>query len=672
MKRVVSVILLVVLLISVLVPSAYAAEEAKVGGDVLADLRSMTFDGEPFRIDNYPKKSNDENVKLLAINEVAFSASGDHKDYALYVYLYNPSGKEFDFDNSLNSIMLGVAWDKRGVAQDYENFELELVDVCKTSDLENVYIKYRVKDKILSDGKLLVERLGSDRIYAVSEVELLPKGAKTTQTYYVGGRFVFSGYDKGYGNVSTDSTKTIAADVMDTQTLDVHHMYYRTESSSLSTIDEPNHRNQVNAVYFAIDNKTLEKYDELYSVKAEWTEIELDDVVITDDPSFYNSMQPYLYYDVTLKYRDPNGVTSSYLPVPYSFWFSRQVNEYQDRYPTGEYDAWGQPIYDMIYSWDYYKSYNVRPFYPTDTFDSEIKKLPLMLLTAEEIVEGGYESINSKKMLDDVYDAIDDGRLSLDTLPSKSYCKVINNEKNENGDFAIFDFADYKSNHLTIETWFTYGFFPGIDIDEDYSEIKPLEAVTDFDLYLGIPGVMEKYFISSEADAKAFYDFVLESQLSNKTVFILRYCNTDYNADFITVVDSNYKGGFLTEPFEIEGNAYAVDQTFIKDFDIIQLTYLSDGVNVVIPVSASSTNQIGGANTPFDTDSNFWEWLKNQFDGTSDNLKRVLGILLGIIVLLVILWIASVVTNVIVGASVVSGSRSHSRSRTSSRSRKKK
>ena len=368
MKKVVSIVLLLCMLLSTFVPVAYAAEENKVGGDVLADLRSMTFDGEAFKVDDFPKNTKDDSVELLAINEVAFSASGNHKDYALYVYLYNPSGQEFVFDNSLNSIMLGVTWDNRGVAQDYENFELELVDVCDAAGLENVYIKYRVKDKLLSDGRLLVERLGADRIYAVSEVELLPVGSKTTQTFYVGNRYIFSGYDAGYGNVNTESNKTIVADLMHTQKLEVHHMYYRTESSSLSSAAEPNHRNQMNAVYFAIDNKTLEKYDELYSVKAEWNEVELDNVVVTDDISFYNLMQPYLYYDVTLKYRDPNGVTSSYLPVPYSFWLSRQANGYQDRYPTGEYDALGQPIYEMLYSWDYYNSYNIHPFYSTDTF----------------------------------------------------------------------------------------------------------------------------------------------------------------------------------------------------------------------------------------------------------------------------------------------------------------
>ena len=47
-----------------------------------------------FNIEQYVKNENEDYVSLIAFHEYGYDFHGRQNDYGLYIYLYNPSGRE--------------------------------------------------------------------------------------------------------------------------------------------------------------------------------------------------------------------------------------------------------------------------------------------------------------------------------------------------------------------------------------------------------------------------------------------------------------------------------------------------------------------------------------------------------------------------------------------------
>ena len=223
---------------------------------VLQDLANSTINGEPFDAADYPYNENGK-AKLLALTEFCFSYKASLAgNYALYVYVYNPTGKEIRQDK--NSLQIADVY-ANGKATHYKKYELKLCN-SSTGGLDRLFYKFRVMD----DGSIF-ERVCKDntaRRYDVSGIELNYTG--TAEDFTVGNKWIYSGFAKGCGaDENADSTLSCTTDDLETVRLDVSSTYYRYNNSYVSSV-------QIDSVYFGIDNALLEKYGTLQKIHAEW------------------------------------------------------------------------------------------------------------------------------------------------------------------------------------------------------------------------------------------------------------------------------------------------------------------------------------------------------------------------------------------------------------------
>ena len=139
MKKIIVVFLLLAIVLSLPVFSSFALtsiglfDKSIASSDVLSDLEKMYFDGKKFDKLFYPRIPGADYVLLLNFFEYGYNATSS-KDYGLYLYIYNPSGK-FISDSSKNKIQLSVSQ-----LDYYYKYSLDLVSRSE----DNLFLKFKV------------------------------------------------------------------------------------------------------------------------------------------------------------------------------------------------------------------------------------------------------------------------------------------------------------------------------------------------------------------------------------------------------------------------------------------------------------------------------------------------------------------------------------------------
>ena len=151
-------------------------------------------------------------------------------------------------------------------------------------------------------------------------MELVTKGSKNAVEYAVGGSYKFSGYVSGYGaDENAESNLTCSVTELETISLDVRSTNFRTQSSSAGK----DHQNQLDSVYFSVDNSLLEKYGKLQKIKAEWYEYKTAPIVVVSDKGIYDTLNGYVGKNIGehtdgLRYSlgyDRNVISSQYSTI---------------------------------------------------------------------------------------------------------------------------------------------------------------------------------------------------------------------------------------------------------------------------------------------------------------------------------------------------------------------
>lgn len=269
--------------------AAYAVEQSNNmdATSVMDDLQTSTIDGEKFDVANYPYNENGK-AKLLALTEFCFSYKTSLAgDYALYVYVYNPTGRTIYADK--NSIQLASVY-SNGQATRYDKYDLKL---CNASDgaVDKLFYKFRVID----NGSIF-ERVCKDntaRRYDISGIELNYTG--TAEDFTVGNKWIYSGFAKGCGaDADADSTLSCITDALETVRLDVKSTYYRYNNGF-------NKQTQVSSVYFGVSNELLQKYGTLQKIHAEWLKARTSEIAVITEKNVYSNFANYIGVDVSEK-----------------------------------------------------------------------------------------------------------------------------------------------------------------------------------------------------------------------------------------------------------------------------------------------------------------------------------------------------------------------------------
>ena len=285
MKKLTLILVLILIVTTIgggLSSVAFAESFGIETSNVMDDLTNSNIAGEEFNPENYGY-TDERSPILLAFSEYGFAFDKSAIDYNIYVYLYNPSGREIK--TKRNTITVATVYEN-GSAVDYDKFTLKLLSV---SDGKYARLFYKFK---IADPTKLHTRVAANtnaRRYDVSEIEL-NFGETTSEAFEVGNCWTYSGYAQGYGADSkADSSLACVSDSIETLKLDVKSTYYRYNNGV-------NKQSDLSSVYFGVPKEIRIKYGKLQQIKANWFETKTMQQVVLTDKSLYNSLYSYLGY----------------------------------------------------------------------------------------------------------------------------------------------------------------------------------------------------------------------------------------------------------------------------------------------------------------------------------------------------------------------------------------
>lgn len=586
MKKILSILFCVLFIFSALAVSVSAsATDSAIAMDdtsVEDDLSSIYYNVDLV----FPSNPLLKDLYLINLTEHGYDATeGVGKDYALYLYLYNPSGKFVT--SGLNMVQFATSWkvDSRGnlVGSNYKKYSLTLLD---ESD-DNTLLKFRVND---ADEKIFLKTKDGKRRYDISGIELAHSNYEFEE-YSVGYSYVFSGYMKGYSNGSIDkSTLYCQRDSFLTLELDVHQVSYLTGDSAKG----PGYSNQINSVYFSIPADIEKKYGSLYDIKYEYYHCFLNPIIVTDNEESYQTLMSdrgkitdsSWDYNITSSYNNPY---THHLVVHVDFlygkrWKSNFLCDYS--YKNCQYL---NPLTMVFYN-------------PNLDKDSE----GAVLVKDEDLLQYMREYDLSYYFGTLLNYSADLFNLSK----SKGYfCNTVNVDEM----FSLSSYDDAYGNSLK-RLW-DYGlFYTGEDHDVSIVDAKYIEEVTEKKL---ASSNFEQSMLIQDRYKTDLLKFYNSSLLKGEKTYILRYAFAD-NYFSRDLVGEGIEGDFLMA----EGNAYL-------NFDIIQMTFKnSDGVATVIPVSSSPSDGVFDVIDTTPNKDTFGEWW-----GEIWKVLRIILLIIGILVL---------------------------------------
>ena len=556
MKRIFCILLAMFLICS---PLAVSAEDST---GLLAELEGATVGGKMFNFADYPKVSGGE-AQLLAFMEKGYSFDGNQSNYAMMVYVYNPSETAI-VESGKNKITLATKFDENGVAEDYESFSLQFID--KTDN--NRFYKFQVIDHVSAhDGEKIVQRVDkAGRRYTVSEIELQYVGNSLPDAIPVGQTFLFTGYQ-------ANKNLAVSTGYIETIELEVESTYWRSETSSLGE----GHQNQLNSVYFSVPNEYFEEYGELQKIKAEWNEQKTSPVVVVDNQAVVSSLESWIGVEV--------GKHNEDCPVMFYSWD-------EDNDPDYLYNC---TVSASNWSAAKHKITTLGYIY----YDSEI--------TVGDI--GVKDTVLKKHIQDKEYadwlfsDSVDEGRTQGAQTKEISFDEMIDLES----------FGD--TNNWWDSFWTCT--IKNLDAYESFTDIPPIYKVTEFDVAStkDAATIAANLYISEddvdrdEEGNLGLRNAYVEAVNNDSQLILFRFAATDYYRWNLARIEMNGENISKTT------TGYIATETVFLGFDIIELTFFKDGLSTVIPVVSASQDIVSDITSPEEKypdlgDGFDWSWIK--------------------------------------------------------------
>lgn len=234
------------------------------------DLALTFIDGKRFDEAEYPLDKDADYMMLLNLVEYGFEEE-DKSSYGLYFYIYNPSGMAIRILGK-SSIQLSL---KENSA--YHKIGLDFLD--HSDDWR--FLKFKLATQNFGGKKIYDQVDAAKRDYFIAGIEI-DSVTKGVVDYNIAGRYSFTGYR------STNSLSCKRDQIL-TISLDLHSTQYRTKTSS----EGKYYQNQLDSVYFALDNYLMETFGEVYAIHFSYIEKRIDGVVTTNE-SAYQAILPYI------------------------------------------------------------------------------------------------------------------------------------------------------------------------------------------------------------------------------------------------------------------------------------------------------------------------------------------------------------------------------------------
>lgn len=609
---------------------------------------SKDDNGNEFDLSNYPIDKDGE-LQFFSFVEYGYSYYANYeKNYALYLYLYNPQQLNFQTYLDSNVVRMGVSYatkDDNIVVSEYEDFNIVCVSRT-TGDYSNLFYKFKVLDpnkKILSMAQAYEKENGCRR-YDIAGVYLKTDKSDVTLDKNIGRTYKCSGYMATYGNdASNPSTFVCNVEKLETLDLKVYQTSYLTGVSSAGAY----HHNNVSSVYFAIPQRVLDKYGSLWEIYAQWYECKTAPILVTSNVDFYYKALNNNHYETV---DNSEGGTSLLYDksVDYLLWYGRHS------------DSVAGSSNILHYDW----AYNLRPFSMTsgDMFiqrfaNSYSNVLPFVFYSPSYTESGAFNVINKQTVAGDVKssqirDYIQNYKSSnyVDwhtsrNLASELFVNTVDSARADKGIKVglnkvrtnLGDTFDLKSWNSEYGSWWDkltqYGWsYPKNEVlDEQHTNVKPFEEITK-DALNSV--TLASDLLINENDVDSFKTFCNSSYDNDSAVpYLFRFAVSDYMSRPIT-----RNPGRLDVDQDVV-DSYIAQETVFFDFNIITMTFKGKEDYYTLAVMHTPVDVIAGVEPPpveltpgehlvnnfLSALQKFWDWFKN-----SDFLKalKILGLII--------------------------------------------
>lgn len=602
---------------------------------VFVDGVKKVFSTEDEAFSFFSKSTPGEiSMVTLAEHGVAYGdLETSQRDYGLYVYVSSDLGCPFNL-NVKPTITIATEFEKRNVngvetsdveqwlAMDYDEYTMTYVGEEPSASNGRGLYKFKVDINVVTAAFLSG---GDSRRYDIGALGFVCKdvspGEENTPTIIintrvsvpVGTSYVCTGYRDGYRNGYTGGNFRMTTTAKEVVEFDVQQAAFRYENND--SID------QITSVYFAVDNKYLEKYGYISAIKASWDERRTTPIVVTNDEALWNE------YTDNGKISD-NGLiewgSGSIIGKDPSLW-GREIERslYSDSYST----AWAwymhfafnrhggdffrtEPPVSMpeneteVLSWLFYKS-NL-------AWDSSLD----MRVSSEELLSyrdaflQRYPDSEELLYTNDVGEGRVQGK-QTHLIYEKDFLELKGFEYNLSGPFA---------------KWFKA--LLGLADDNDDLSANAIQSV-GADEYLEMAAMSEedvskKYFVA-DYQVSEFRNFCQQAVDADKTVILFHFAKTDYYASPLII----WADGLFGRQ-EFGGGGYVAQENVFLDFDVIHLQFTNTKTNVdtVIPVSMEKTDIVPDIEPPKGL---------GDHSGCNEEFGNTIKGVLGIVVVLVLI-----------------------------------
>lgn len=552
MKRILCFIFCVLMLASVCSLTALAADEPQKS--VMEDLSTLYIDGEQFNEADYPFDTSDKNMYILTVVEKGFLNTSSSPDFALYIYVYNPSGMLIK-DKLDNSVQIGANADcteysfygLRGQSMSADRRFIRFkVDSYGTNSIANLY-----KNQKQSNER--VYNIACLRLYAGSGMERF----KTVKTVRFKG-LEFNG--------------TIECDFASFEALDVDFNLTSWVSPNAGSFSIYNHYD-VRSLYFRIPKAYFEdNFDFIYSIRAAFDVYKLTPIIVSRPGDLTSSTVSAIENgdkvlggsaDVMDLYWDGGY----FLPETCNFYTE---SEWLKKEWTASYHHYLDCLAFLFLNSDIPEDYNME--YGTHVMAG---------ISEEQLKSYFYEKINDS--------SFDSSKLysTVDHLEIDYYSK-------DSGGNYLYNFHTFMENKTEFDEW-CYKFYLKDDsyVFEDFNTTcEKIKVITDPSQYsnyesLDYKNISNGLFIN-ENDLPGFSATCADAVANDEYVVMLRFGLSNYLCS--PVYDAWEAGVTLWKGKQV---AYAIEKSIYRNISLLHIVFSKDGELVTIPTVSNVADSFG-------------------------------------------------------------------------------
>ncbi|MBQ4268134.1 MAG: hypothetical protein IJB97_00625, partial [Clostridia bacterium] len=518
--------------------------------DIMEDLADVIDATE------YPENP-DGLPEIIVLQEYLYSEKIFYADYfGLYMYIYNPNEKPLATSNCF--VSMAKSYDAEGKGKDFSNTKLKFLD--KTEN--DRFYKFKIAGaEILKTAKGYAALHNGKRRYDFADITLNYADGTTLDTASLNRRFSKTYYFTGYAQGVSDESSVVStlkseSEELETIVLNVKHANYRTGDVVDFVQDE------INTVYFAVDEHYFEDYGSLQKIKSEWYEYKTRPIFVTSDSGAYAALSDWINVGIgtvneELRWRvlwEENNFDST---VSGNYFknrtFEKNYNGKMGKISSGFNENYAlSPTTQAVARLDWLLE------------SGEANTLEEYKISAEavETYMSWYTTqFSTQKQLNGYAEglfetSIDADRVALldEPLDERGYVEQEIDASDEHGVLVE-----------TPQSWWDKIF------DKHHYEtqgIKPIVVLKESDLEgLTAEKFGEKYLISAEHRDECF-DYVTETTANGQRAVLFRFAVTDYYA---STARFDYENDEMSDP-----DGYVAQETVFLDFKVISLTFKNE------------------------------------------------------------------------------------------------